>query len=303
MSTLTARLLCGASALLALAGAAVAAPADVLGTRPQHLSGELPAVPNGEAMLSRIWAPEIDAGYVPQGVTVANGEVLVSSYRSTDPKVGRGPCRVYRIDPASGRTLGQFDLPPECGHAGGMVYLGNGSLLVADTRRLYKIDMARAFAGNGDPVVATLNLAGDMKGSLVDFDGKSIFIASSEKDAARAHAYFLPVSLFDTHNGATLEPSQATRTFSVPVEAQGAAFDRDGALWMSFSNSKFGRLQKFDVNTGAVLASHDMVIGIEDIAFDDAGRLWSVSEAGSLRWSRWSVSYPVVFSLDMKQLR
>ena len=288
---------------LLLALCCQAGAADVLGVRPAHLGAELPAVPNAEAVLSRIWAPEIDAGYVPQGVTVANGEVLVSSYRSTDPKVGNGPCRVYRIDPASGRTLGQFDMPPGCGHAGGMVYLGQGMLLVADTRRLYKVDMARAFAGDGDAVVATLNLAGEMKGSLVDFDGKSIFIASSEKDAARARAFFLPLSLFDTHNGATLEPSQASRSFAVPAEAQGAAFDRDGGLWMSFSNSKYGRLQKIDPASGEVLASHDMVIGIEDIAFDAEGRLWSVSEAGSLRWSRWKLSYPVVFSLDPRRLR
>ncbi len=301
MSSLAARLLCCAGAMLALGGQAGAA--DVLGTRPAHVGAELPAVPNGAAMQTRIWAPEIDAGYVPQGVTVAEGEVLVSSYRSTDPKVGRGPCRIYRLDPASGRTVGQFDMPPECGHAGGMAYLGGGMLLVADTRRLYKIDMARAFAGHGDPVLATLNLAGEMKGSLVDFDGKSIFIASSEKDAAKARAFFLPLSLFDTHNGATLEPSQVSRSFAIPVEAQGAAFDRDGALWMSFSNSKFGALRKLDVNSGAVLASHDMVIGVEDIAFDQQGRLWSVSEAGSLRWSRWAVAYPLVFSIDPGLLR
>ena len=301
MSKLAARLLCCTGALLALCGQAGAA--EVLGTRPAHVGTELPAVPNGAAMLSRIWAPEIDAGFVPQGVTVAEGEVLVSSYRSTDPKVGRGPCRVYRIDPVSGRTVGQFDMPPDCGHAGGMAYLGGGMLLVADTRRLYKIDMARAFAGHGDPVLATLNLAGEMKGSLVDFDGKSIFIASSEKEAAKARAFFLPLSLFDTHNGATLEPSQVSRSFAIPAEAQGAAFDRDGALWMSFSNSKFGALRKLDVNTGAVLASHEMVIGVEDIAFDEEGRLWSVSEAGSRRWSHWSVSYPLVFSMDPRLLR
>jgi hypothetical protein len=38
-----------------------------------------------------------------------------------------------------------------------------------------------------------------------------------------------------------------------------------------------------------------MVIGIEDIAFDDAGRLWSVSEAGVLRWQRWGKTFPVLW--------
>ena len=280
-----------------------AGAADVLGTRPAHLGGELPAVPNDAAILSRIWAPEIDEGYVPQGVTVADGALLVSSYRSTDPKIGIGPCRVHRIDPASGRTIAQFDMPPACGHAGGLAYLGQGMLLVADTRKLYKIDLARALGGQTDFVVATLSLGGDMKGSLAGFDGKSLFIASSEKDADKARGFFLPLSLFDTHAGAVLTPADASRIIAVPALAQGAAFDRDGALWMTFSNSKTGALKKLDAASGAVLASHDMVIGIEDISFDAQGRLWTVSEAGSLRWSRWSHSYPVLFSIDPARLR
>jgi hypothetical protein len=280
-----------------------AGAAEVLGTRPAHLSGELPAVPNDAAILSRIWAPEINEGYVPQGVTVADGALLVSSYRSADPKVGSGPCRVYRIDPVSGRTTGQFDMPPACGHAGGLAYLGQGMLLVADTRKLYKIDLARALGGQGDFVVATLTLGGDMKGSLAGFDGKSIFIASSEKDEAKARAYYLPLSLFDTHDGAVLTPAEASRSFAVPALAQGAAFDRDGALWMTFSNSKAGALKRLDAASGAVLASYEMVIGVEDISFDPQGRLWTVSEAGSLRWSRWSHAYPLLFSIDPARLR
>jgi len=291
-----------ASAMLLMA-LSHAGAADVLGTRPAHLSGELPAVPNDAAILTRIWAPDIDEGYVPQGVTIADGALLVSSYRSADPKVGSGPCRVARIDPASGRTTGQFDMPGTCGHAGGLAYLGQGMLLVADTRKLYKIDLARALAGQGDFVVATLALGGDMKGSLASFDGTSIFIASSEKDADKARGFFLPLSLFDTHNGAVLTPADASRIFAVPALAQGAAFDRDGALWMTFSNSRAGALKKLDAASGAVLASHDMVIGIEDISFDAQGRLWTVSEAGTLRWSRWSHSYPVLFSVDPARLR
>lgn len=280
-----------------------AGAADVLGTRPAHLGGELPSVPNDAAILSRIWAPEIDEGYVPQGVTVADGALLVSSYRSTDPKIGIGPCRIHRIDPASGRTINQFDMPPACGHAGGLAYLGQGMLLVADTRKLYKIDLARALGGQTDFVVATLSLGGDMKGSLAGFDGKSVFIASSEKDADKARGFFLPLSLFDTHAGAVLTPADASRIIAVPALAQGAAFDRDGSLWMTFSNSKTGALKKLDAASGAVLASFDMVIGIEDISFDAQGRLWTVSEAGSLRWSRWSHSYPVLFSIDPARLR
>jgi hypothetical protein len=142
-----------------------------------------------------------------------------------------------------------------------------------------------------------------MKGSLAGFDGKSIFIASSEKDADRARGFLLPLSLFDTHDGAVLKQADASRILAVPPLAQGAAFDRDGGLWMTFSNSRAGALKKLDAASGAVLASYDMVIGVEDIAFDAQGRLWTVSEAGSLRWSRWSHAYPVLFSIDPALLR
>lgn len=291
-----------ALAMVLMAGSHAGA-ADVLGTRPAHLSGDLPAVPNDAAILTRIWAPGIDEGYVPQGVTVADGALLVSGYRSTDPKVGSGPCRVYRIDPASGLATGRFDMPASCGHAGGLAYLGQGMLLVADTRKLYNIDLARALAGQGDFVIATLALGGDMKGSLAGFDGKSILIASSEKDADKARGFFLSPSLFDTHDGAVLTPADASHILAVPALAQGAAFDRDGALWMTFSNSRAGALKKLDPASGTVLASYDMVIGIEDLSFDAQGRLWTVSEAGSLRWSRWSHRYPVLFSIDPARLR
>ncbi|MGZ8473064.1 MAG: hypothetical protein ACXW4N_06055 [Candidatus Deferrimicrobiaceae bacterium] len=95
----------------------------------------------------------------------------------------------------------------------------------------------------------------------------------------------------------------ASRSFPIAAEAQGAAFDRRGNLWMTFSSSKHGELQKVDPTSGKVLAQYDMVIGIEDIGFDEDGRLWSVSEAGSLRWSKWSKTFPVVFQMDVTKLK
>jgi hypothetical protein len=62
-------------------------------------------------------------------------------------------------------------------------------------------------------------------------------------------------------------------------------------------------LQKVDARSGAVIAAHDAVIGIEDVTFDRDDRLWSVSEAGSRRWLRWSASYPIIFQIDISKLR
>jgi sugar lactone lactonase YvrE len=279
--------------------------ADVLGEKPRHIWGGPSSVPNDQAITKRIWAPGIDDGYVPQGVTWADGVVYLSSYRSTDPKVDKGPCRIYKVDGKSGKTLGEFDLPEDCGHAGGLAYIGNGILIAADTRRLYKIDARLTFTRQNSTaaVIATVKLSGQLKGSFVDFDGTSVFVGSYEKDVAKGKGYFLPLSIFETHQDKAVDEVIALRTISIPVLSQGAAFDKEGNLWISASSSKFGTLYKLDVKTGQVISSHEMVIGIEDLAFDDEGRLWSVSEAGSLRWSRWAKTFPVVFQIDVTKLK
>lgn len=292
--------------VLACALLSLGAHADeVLGTKPAHIPGAPSSVPNEQAMTKRIWAPGIDDGYVPQGVTWADGALYLSSYRSTDPQVGRGPCRIYKVDAESGRTLGQFDLPADCGHAGGMATIAPGILVAADTRRLYKIDANAAFGAGGSTsaILATVRLAGDLKGSFTDFDGISLFVGTYDKDAKKSRGHFLPVSIFETHNGQSVTETQAIRAIALPVASQGVGFSRAGDMWVSASGSRFGALYRIDAASGDVLATHDMVIGVEDLAFDDAGRLWSVSEAGSLRWRAWSATYPVLFRLDPGQLR
>jgi hypothetical protein len=299
------RLLCLAAGVCMLSAAAAESVTAPLGVRPAHIDADLPEVPNAAAMVHRIWVPGIDDGYVPQGVAIADGQVLISSYRSTDSKIGQGPCRVFRIDPRSGSLTGQFDMPETCGHAGGMVYAGGGMLIVSDTRRLYRIDMASAFREGhaAGALRGTVTLTGPVKGSFIAFDGASVLVGSSEKDASKARAYLLPLALFDRDIDLPIDERAATRSFPIGTDGQGAAFDRDGRLWLTFSNSKMGRLEKLDPVTGAVFARHNMVIGMEDISFDAAGLLWSVSEAGSLRWSRWAIRFPVVFSLDTGRLQ
>lgn len=165
--------------------------ADVLGRKPAYLTLAPSSVPNQRAITRMIWAPGLDDGYVPQGLTVAEGIVLMSAYRSTDPKVGTGPCRVFRIDPRTGISSGFFDLPPECGHAGGLVYLGKDSLVVADTRRVYRIEMGRAFTERSaqDAPRGTGRLGREVKGSFVDFDGRDLWLGVYDKDESRSKIY------------------------------------------------------------------------------------------------------------------
>jgi hypothetical protein len=279
--------------------------ADVLGKKPSHVSGGPSSTYNDQALTKLIWAPGIDDGYVPQGLTVAEGSVLVSGYKSTDTKVDRGPCRVFKVDVKKGEYTGQFDLPEDFGHAGGLVYVGKDVLIAGDTRRLYKIDLNKAFQ-DGDTknaVLGIVKLGGELKASFVDFDGTSIFVGSSEKDASKAKGFFLPMSIFETYNGKTIKEDVALKSFPIGAEANGAAFDKQGNLWITFSSSKHGDLQKVDPSSGKVLVKYDIVIGIEDLGFDEDGKLWSVSEAGSLRWSKWFKTFPIVFQMDVTKLK
>lgn len=288
-------------AFLALQASAI----EVLGKKPSHVWGGPSSVVNDQAITRMIWAPGIDDGYVPQGITWADGMAYLSGYRSTDPKIDRGPCRIFKIDPENGNTLGQFDHPEDCGHVGGLAYVGKGILIAADTRRLYRIDLAMAFApGNpSNAVTATVGLRGEVKGSFVDFDGSAVFVGSFERDAGKAKGHFLSLTLFDTHNGKTVDETAAIRSIPLPQEAQGAAFDKTGNLWITASSSRFGLLYRLDSKTGQIASSYEMVIGIEDMAFDGDGHLWSVSEAGSLRWQRWSKTFPVLFRVDPSKLK
>src|SRR5512140_3016763 len=113
--------------LLGASGAALGAEAP-LGTRPTYLDRVADSVPNVAALSNRIWTPALDEGYVPQGLTAAGPHLLVSSYLPTpDLKANTGPCRVFRIEAATGKAAGHFDLPVgACTHSGGMAYLGNG---------------------------------------------------------------------------------------------------------------------------------------------------------------------------------
>ena len=295
-----------------------------LGTRPGHLRTDpVNPVPNQQAITQALWAPGIDHGYVPQGLAFAEGQILISAYRSTNPAVSMGPCRVYRMDPASGEITGYFDLPPACGHAGGLSYAGGGVLILSDTRRLYRINLEQALREKHarNAITGTLELAGALRGSFVtivpaafvpaparpggqpgDGPASSMFIGAWSTAATRARGYFLPLNLFDSHNGTNITEDNASSSIPLAARAQGGSVAPDGSFWLSYSSHDFGRIEQVDPSSGQVLKSYPLVSGTEDISFDEEGGLWAVSEAGSLRWRTWRTSFPVVFRLDTRLL-
>lgn len=290
-----------------IAGATLtAAASEVAGTKPSYLDRVTESVPNMAALGRRIWVPGLEEGYVPQGLTVAEGSVLVSAYqdRASDGTVK--PCRVFRLDPATGKTTGFFDMPPkDCLHAGGLAYLGNGLLLLSDTRRLFRIELAKAFAtGRAEGAMRSFDLTGEWRGSFAGFDGTHAWIGRYSKESRLARLYRFDLKLFDEAEGPRwLTEERALETLAIPTEAQGLAFDAKGDPWVSASHGSFGRLYHLD-RGGRVLAEYDMVPGLEDIEFDAAGRLWSLSESGSRKYvDVWATRFPFVFEIDVAKLR
>jgi hypothetical protein len=293
---------------IALVPLAVAAQANdctaaepVLGKRPAYSDRALSTVPNGRAMSNLIWSPGLDEGYVPQGLTFVDGAVLIGTYRSEDANQSRGPCRIYRLDPGSGRITGTLDLPPQCGHAGGLARGRKGHIWVADTRNIFEIELAPRGPGTIGRVVGSIRLTGALKGSFAAGAADALWIGSYTKEAG-ARIYKLPFTKL-TREVAFLSEQDAKTSLALPTRVQGAAFDAAGRLWVTRSGSTFGELLTLDLATGAVVQGRQVPAGIEDISFDPQGGLWAVSEAGSKRWLGWETFFPVVFRLQGHLLR
>jgi sugar lactone lactonase YvrE len=286
--------------------AVTGAPQGPLGQKPSYLESTTEGVANQQAILRRVWTPGLDDSFVPQGLTVAGGYVLVSSYRPMpDLKANTGPCRVFRIESATGKAAGHFDFPQGmCTHAGGLAYLGNGMLMVADTRQLFRVDLAKALeTGKAEGALrGAVKITGELRGSFGAFDGKDAWIGTWTKDAAKARMFRLDPRLFDDYDGQTVNEARAVESVTIPLESQGAAFDAQGNIWVSASSSQFGKLYRLD-RKGAVQAEYPMMVGLEDLGFDAQGRLWAVAESGTRKYMHWTQHFPFVFQLDTARLR
>lgn len=261
-------------------GPAAAAEPVIRGHRPTYLVKPLSSVPNEQAIVKRFWAPGLDEGYTPQGLSLAGDRVHVVSY-------GPGGCRLFRLD-AGGRA--QATAVPACKHGGGLATIGHDRFVVIDTRALFIV--------SGGRIERSIRLEEPLRGSFGDFDGKDLWIGSY--DASKpGRIWRIPLAKL---TGTSLDGTAVAESFEIPAKAQGMAFGPSG-FWLTFSGSKFGRLARFDRQTGRETARYDMPAGIEDIGFDSAGLLWAVSEAGAKRYQDWDTAFPLVFALDITRLK
>jgi hypothetical protein len=297
-------LVTGAYAAQVVVPAAETSPAPIAGTAPSYGPKSVSRVPNAAAIVRRIWLPELDAGYDPQGLAVDDGAIYVSGYRSDSLGVRRGPCRVIRIDLETGSSTGYVDVPSPCGHAGGLAVGGDGMLYVADTHTLFATLLARAFDRGAR--FQQFSLGPGVIGGLAASTPDGIWLGTYKDGPGRLFR-FTAATLARLSDGETLEASQAATVLTIPDHAQGAAMG-GGGLWIARSDWNWGTLDRLNPVTGALQRRYEIAPGIEGIAFGNAGRLWAVSEAGSRHiydypfLDLFQPFFPLVFALDLSRL-
>jgi hypothetical protein len=285
------------------------APAALLGQRPGYAEQRpVSPFPNAGAVVRAIWVPGLDAGFVPQGLALADGFALISGYGEAGGGPGSfGFCRVYRIDLATGEARGYFTLPDVVRHAGGLAYDGQGTLYVADTEVLVAVQLAGSLASpdHRAVVTGTAHLAAPLRGSFIAFDGSALWVGRYDRDAAQSLWRIEPAQVAAGH---TLTEADTSGRLPVPALSQGAAFDARGRLWLSQSSSRLGRLQRADAHggadprSGAGEASYAFAPGVEGLAFAPDGTLWTVSEAGARRYQGWKAFHPLILGVNVNKL-
>lgn len=285
----------------------LAAQTPIGGEPPGYTARALSPTAMDPAIRQRHWAPGLNQGYVAQGLTFARGTLFVGAYRSTEAQTNRGPAKIFAVDPRSGAVIGGFDLPASIGHADGLAATPDGGLLfLADNgRTLYAFDLPRSLqAGTAVAVGTSRALDKDpaLGSNFLGFDGRLLWFGRYSRDDGAARLIAAdPATLFSTDR--PFRAAEATRSLPLPFHVQGATFDATGQLWLSASNGSMGKIYRIDSQTGAVLAEHTAMAGLEDLARGSDGLLWAVGEAGSQRWNSWKTFFPLLFSFDPAALK
>jgi hypothetical protein len=294
-----------ATAIAVIAACGIAPVPDtldhpVLGQRPSYGPALVSAEPNSAAIDRLVWMPGLDDGWDPQGLTLVAGNLFVSAYRSLGAWQFRGPCRVFRVDPETGAEIGHFDIPPPCGHAGGLAHAA-GRLFVTDTHTLFETDLDRAM-GEPEPKLRIFPLGRGVKGAFAISGDGAIWIGDYEEDRP-AKAFKFPLSaIASIADGTALTAAAASAIVPLPTYGQGGAATASGELWISRSDIGWGVLERLDAATGRLEARYAAPPGIEGIAFDANGRLWCVSEAGARHLPWHYPFFPLIFRLDLARL-
>jgi hypothetical protein len=259
---------------------------DVRGPRIEYGDRTLADFPGSGTMCAGYWLPGANRRLVPQGLALDGDTIWVSGYRF-HPGVGHRQCLVLRIDRRTGRRLAQVTPvegavegrdPTYCRHGGGLALTDEG-LWVVETMRLWLLDPD--LVGSADPVQRVWSIVAPLRGStLVDDEGRLGF-GQFLTDGRRG-----PVDWFRTSD--LLEPGVVELVAGDPGTGQAGPVRRDRGvaylqggtlgprgLYLTQSNTRCGVLR----TPGGRRV--EIGPGTEDLEFDDAGDLWTVSESGA----------------------
>lgn len=295
--------------LACLAGPALAQSATPVigGEPPRYTERAISRTAMDDLIRNRHWAPGLNEGYVPQGLTYVRGTIFVGAYHSVEQQANRGAARVFAVDPKNGAVIGGFDLPESIGHADGLAATPDGGLLfLADNgRALHAFDLPRSLqAGRAVIVGMPRKLDADpaLGSNLLSFDGRLLWFGRYTQDSSAARLVAADPAVIFNGSDAPFRMAEAARSLPIPFRTQGITFDAAGRLWLSASGGSSGWLYRIDAQTGAVLAQFPAMAGIEDLARGDDGLLWAVGEAGSQRWNSWKTFFPLLFSFDPRRM-
>jgi len=287
----------------------------ILGDEPGFSNRAVTSVPNEDAIGTKIWVPGLDEGYIPQGLTFAGDQILVGVYQSINQNISEGPAKVFRVDPVTGEITGRFDLPSHVGHASGLAYAVDNVLYIADSvglgrtasGKILKIDLKKAMEeGNCDgAILGEIILEGLMTPCFLTFDGVYLWFGTYSVNESDLPVIYKidPDDVFETWPSVSpVFPDMAFSVFDIDMWIQGATFDKEGNLWLSQSTGNWGRIQKINPSNGDILEEYELMAGIEDLAVSPGGELWSVSEAGAIKYYSWNAYYPLIFQMDVTKL-
>jgi hypothetical protein len=257
---------------------------DVRGRAPAYLDTDrLDRFANDHAVCAGVWL-RTGRGFIPQGVTVADGSAWVSGFNGASP-VHYRYCIIQRVDVRTGKVLDRLDPvagqvgdrdPLKCRHGGGLVLDEHGLWLV-ETTRLWLIDPETL------DVERVWALTPPLRGSFALIDGSGRLGVGRWYPHRRAQVDWFEADTILGSSVLDVTEELSSGSTSAPRATQ-------GAVWGSFGGHRAGAWFAQSVTRCGVLVGPEgthrraFVPGAEgmDLVGDDS--LWVVSESGAKRY-------------------
>ncbi len=237
--------------------------------------------------------PQVEDGFVPQGLEIDGDRAFVGGYDGTEP-VGRRWCQLAVVDLRTGDIARFVDHLGEtarrskatsCRHGGGLELTRDG-LWIAGYDRLWLLDPDRL------TVRRVWSLGRGVRGSTLVLRPHRIGIGGFEPARSSRIWWFDRGRVLE--RGRTVLPP-ASLTLRAPAGLQGLT-SRDRYPWFVTSTSRCGTLR---------MPGRDpvrFVPGAEDLELR-GGSVWTVSEAGSLNYRGRGPRVPSLLRLNLAEVR